>query len=622
MARCNIVGGICLALAISVGAAGNRAAAQSTGPDVIAGELWDTVLRWGTDSGITGYSLGSIACNPGSTEVSWVATDNRHPVQATQLYRLKNGRFEQIGMAWAMHEYLALAYNDCNLGCITPNPYTGLTLGVGCSNPDNASVNGKQTRLGPRGHVNAFTGVFPYPFTQVPYPPPGSLNLIIGRRLQVHDVDLNPSLNPGALYFAEMQYIAADDASAGNAINNASYRQVTVTDGGAAGYKLNYTGQTFRETTALHAWQVSDVTVQETVVQVPYEGRFTLAAKATDLGGGTWHYEYAMHNMNSDRSGRSFFVPVPGGVSVTNIGFHDVDYHSGDSDPYAPGAIRDTDWPSAVGGGGVTWQTDAWNETDRQANALRWGTVYNFRFDANRQPATGAIGIALYKPGTPAAVGANTLVPEQAGGACCLPDGSCLPNAVTAVCTMLGGTHRGSGSGCDPNPCGQPATGACCGPTLGVCTINTEGACAYTGGTYQGNGTVCDPNPCPQPPTGACCSFAEGTCTVLSQSACAEANGAYRGDETDCDPDPCGGACCLADLSCTPDTTASECNALEGQWRGTGSQCAPEICIDPPIPTISDFGNAAMVLLFLAAGALAFRRRGQPVGVRQETSSQ
>ena len=473
----------------------NYASGQSSGPDLIGGSLWGASINWGTSGDITGYSFGASACNAGSVEVSWLATNNHHPVQGTQLYRLKNGRFEQIGLAWAMHEYFALAFDECDLGCITPDPYTGLTLGIGCSNPDNATIDGKQTRLGPRGHINAYTGHFPYPFTQVPYPP-GPYDERIGRRLQVHEADLDPTLNEGALYFAEIQYIAADDAVAGNGNNNVSYRPVTVS-GTSGAYALSLVETTLQQTPAIHAWQIADDSVEETVVQIPGEGRFTLAAKASDLGDGMWHYEYAVYNMNSDRSGQSFFVPVPTDVLVSNIGFHDVDYHSGDSDPNAPGTIRGTDWPGTRTADGIIWATDSWNANDRQANALRWGTVYNFRFDADRGPAGGPITIALYKPGTPTAVGADTIVPHLTVGACCLGTTTCLPDTPPGACAAQGGRWLGVGAACSPDVC--LLTGACCDAATGSCAVLTEPACSTAGGTYLGDSTTCNPNPCPQP---------------------------------------------------------------------------------------------------------------------------
>ena len=133
------------------------------------------------------------------------------------------------------------------------------------------------------------------------------------------------------------------------------------------------------------------------MVIVPFEdtaqGRFHLGYRVTDNGDGTWHYEYALHNMNSDWGARSFSVPIPAGVAVTNIDFHDVDYHSGE--PYSG-----TDWPVTIGGDQVEWSTQPETE-NTNANALRWGTLYNYRFDADQPPTDADIVIGHFKSGGP-----------------------------------------------------------------------------------------------------------------------------------------------------------------------------------------------------------------------------
>ena len=120
------------------------------------------------------------------------------------------------------------------------------------------------------------------------------------------------------------------------------------------------------------------MTIRE--VLVPDEGLFIVAYKVGDNGDGTWHYEYAVFNLNSDLSGRSFSVPILADSVITNIGFRDVDYHSGE--PY-----DGTDWAVDVDpvGGSVTWSTDDY-ATNPNANALRWSTMYNFSFDADSPP--------------------------------------------------------------------------------------------------------------------------------------------------------------------------------------------------------------------------------------------
>jgi hypothetical protein len=150
---------------------------------------------------------------------------------------------------------------------------------------------------------------------------------------------------------------------------------------------------------------VIDPNVQDVNIDVPNDGRFWIAAKATDLGGGQWQYEYAIQNYNSDRSAQAFHVPISAGAVVTGVGFHDVDYHSGE--PYSL-----TDWASTVSESEVAWQTQTHAENP-DANALRWGTLYNFRFVTNIPPSSGQVTLDLFKPGTPTSVTATTIVPSE-----------------------------------------------------------------------------------------------------------------------------------------------------------------------------------------------------------------
>jgi hypothetical protein len=124
--------------------------------------------------------------------------------------------------------------------------------------------------------------------------------------------------------------------------------------------------------------------------------RFWVGARATDNGNGTWHYEYAVQNINANRNAGSFSVPRPAGVAVTGAGFHAPLSHSGE--PY-----DNTPWPATVSASAVTWSTTPF-ATDPNANALRWGTLYNFRFDAAAAPTTGTITIGLHAPGSPASI--------------------------------------------------------------------------------------------------------------------------------------------------------------------------------------------------------------------------
>ena len=384
---------------------------QTLGADAVISDLWGDVLYYGTSFGVSAYAAANTICNHGTQELDWYQPDNRHPVEGTQLYRLKHGRFEQLGLSWAKHNFTAVADDFCGLGCVPPDPYTGETLGVGCSNSTSAEVNGSFGRLGPRGQVDAYTGVFPYHYSQVPYPP-RILQAIIGRKLQVHDVDLDPSLNEDARYFLEVQVIAADDAAGDNDFNNVSYREVAVNVPSPGVYELEYVGAVVAGHPAIHAWPLADPSVHVSTVNIPNEGRLIVAAKASATASfNVYDYEYAVYNMTSHRSARAFTIPVADTVTVFEVGFHDVDYHGGDGDPNFPGTFRGDDWLYSRNSGSITWETEPYDSSDPQANAIRWGTLYNFRFRATGAPRTGDLTLDLYRPGTPSSVLVSTLIP-------------------------------------------------------------------------------------------------------------------------------------------------------------------------------------------------------------------
>ncbi len=387
----HVLGGLFALLVVSA----SEALGQNPGPDVIVGDLIG-LAKYGYAAGgaVGGYSIGTTSCNIGTADLLWIANSNQHPVIAQNMYRLKDGRFEQIGQSWLKHGFTALTQNLCG----TCNGHGGAVLGVGCSDPYSASLNGSQSGLGPRSEVNATTGYFIWPFGTR-----GQTGDAIYKRCQVHNDDLNPALNAGALYYAEGHYVTPDDAAAGNGLNNASYRPFAVGALTSTGYAMTFSGATVRTQPAIAAWKTQDASVNLGIVDVPADGEFYLGAKVTDLGGGAYAYEYALHNLNSHRSAGAFSIPVESDAAVTAIGFHDVAYHSGE--PY-----DGTDWTASEVGDTLRWSTQTFAQ-NANANALRWGTLYNFRFVCNRAPARREATIGLFRPGAPDSVQVTTLAP-------------------------------------------------------------------------------------------------------------------------------------------------------------------------------------------------------------------
>ncbi len=359
-------------------------------PDVIVGSLPE-VSKWGSavvnGQTIMAYSFGTTSCNIGTGQLSWYASpDNRHPFIPMNMYRFKGKRVEQIGMSWGKHGFCALQDTLCG-PCIPAGGGCPPILGIGCSDPYGSDLNGGQSGLGTRKEVNASTGAFPGNFNSGM---PGAA-ATIGRRMQVNANDLNPAMNAGALYLAEGQYIHPEDAANGLDNNNASWRSLTVGTLTAGAYNLTLTGATNQQIPGISAWRAFDPSVTLVNIDVENDGRFIVGYQVQSNGNGTWRYEYAIQNLNSDRSGRSLSIPVPAGVTITNAGFKDINYHSGD--PYDA-----TDWTIATSGGAITW-TGGTFATNVNGNALRFATLYNFWFDANQPPAATTATLGLFKPG-------------------------------------------------------------------------------------------------------------------------------------------------------------------------------------------------------------------------------
>ena len=546
-------------------------------PDVIVGDL-TTPTRYGTLNGITAYAIGTTSCNLGSCWLNWFSGTAEHPVIGQNMYRLKDGRFEQIGQAWLKHGFTALQENVCATCTASPS---GTHLGVNCSDPYVSSLNGNQGRLGPKVDVDPNSGVFLYPDSRI-----ALTGDVIYKRLQVHNVDLDPALNVGAVYFAEGQYVSHDDATAKNNPNNASYRPVTV--GVAPNFSLTLTGSTQRQKAGILAWKATDPTVTQTVVGAP-AGQFIVSAKATSLGGGIYHYEYAVQNLFNQRGAQAFTVPLPPGTVVTNVGFHDVDYHSGD-------LFDGTDWTATVTAGSVSWATQTY-AVNVNANALRWGTLYNFRFDANQAPGSSAVTIDFFKPGSPSSFTADTVTPGPCVGA---PNGSACSDQ--NACTQTDSCQSGVCAGSSPVVC--TASDAChdagtCAPATGVCSnpakpngtgCNDGSACTLvdtcqSGVCAAGSPVVCSPlDPCH---TAGVCNPANGSCSnpaAVDGTVCSDGDACSQTDS--CLSGTCSGAnfvvCTASDGchdvgTCAPATgVCSNPPSLDGTICDDGSSCTTD----------------------------------------------
>ena len=396
------------------------------GPDVIVGEIPAMAQagqpHGGYNGNFVGIGIGTTSCNAGAQDVDWFPLPNNdHPVVSQNLYRMSGGpngtdRFEQIGQSWAKHTYTTLTENVCGYGC---NGVGGSYLGSGCSDPYTASLNYEQNLLGSRAWVNPFTGYFPGsdpdPDDHVDHQHTGT-----GHRVTVSMDDLIPEVNVGATYYAEGHYIVPYEYAwcqahprQCNMYNNVSYRQFTVTSSSNP-FTFAAAGPTVRTQPAIQAWTGATINQFEPVPGA--DGIGFVGYKVTNPSDGVWHYEYAVYNENINRAIQSFSVPLGCAINVSNPGFH--------APPQEPGWTYDgtfnnagfssAPWDVNQTGTALTWSSETLAQ-NQNANAIRWGTLYNFRFDSNKPPQAAQAMIGFFKSGSPIMVSIQAPTPDSCG---------------------------------------------------------------------------------------------------------------------------------------------------------------------------------------------------------------
>ena len=395
------------------------------GPDVIVGDIESVEQPQGAVNGnFVGLGVGTVSCNNGDQPIDWHPLPNtNHPVIPQNLYRMSGGgdhteRFEQIGQSWMKHAFFALEEFICGTCNTSPPCVTGDQLCPGCADTYVASLNYDQDLIGSRAWVNPFTGVFPS--NPDPNNHAGHNHTGTSHRVTVATSDLIPGQNPGATYFAEADYISPTEytwcqAHPGqcNMYNNVSYRPFTVS-GGPTNFTFIAAGATVRMQPAIQTWVSTGATVAQVEPDPGNDGIWFMGYKVTNPSAGVWHYEYALSNENLDRAIQSFSVPV-GGANISNIGFH--------APPQEPAWPNDgtfnnqgyssAPWAVDQSGGSITWSTETF-ATNQNANAIRFGTLYNFRFDADQPPQTANATVGYFKTGSPMTV--EIQAPGQGGG--------------------------------------------------------------------------------------------------------------------------------------------------------------------------------------------------------------
>ncbi|MHC4218480.1 MAG: hypothetical protein ACYSU7_08495, partial [Planctomycetota bacterium] len=171
---------------------------------------------------VVGLSVATTSWNIGSNDCLWFPRpQEEHPFIVMNMYRLKDDRFEQIGMSHIKHGFYALGSHQCGGPACSfePGHSQGNWLGQNCTDTYSAPLNAVQSGMGPKYEVNPWTGYWYNPGSHMD----GShTHDTIQHRIQVHDADLVAASNPGATFYSEGFYCMLDDI---NAMNSASWKE-------------------------------------------------------------------------------------------------------------------------------------------------------------------------------------------------------------------------------------------------------------------------------------------------------------------------------------------------------------------------------------------------------------
>ena len=201
------------------------------------------------------------------------------------------------------------------------------------------------------------------------------------------------------------------------------------------------------------------------------DGRLWVGSKVTDLGGGMWHYEYAVHNQDNQRGVGALRIPTAPGAVVSNVGFHDVDADAGN------------DWTAQQIGSEFVFTTDT--------DPLNWNTIYNFWFDCDTPPVTGS-QVALDQFLAGAGAGSVIVLADTPGGnvVCQSPTNYCVPKVTSSLCVPS--IQHAGGIASLAAPAGFQVTTSQLEPNqTGIDIVGTTGQAAVP---FQG-GTLCIDSP-------------------------------------------------------------------------------------------------------------------------------
>lgn len=343
--------------------------------------------------------------NVGTGDVPWIAKfeenilyphepEDQHPYLVWSLYRIHDGRIEQLAVSGAKH-----AFNTINRNCdISCGYLSGDVLGPGCEDDYGAETNDQNGLMGPRDEIKASRGRFESIGSFFDENKDGTQEVDSGPFENRLLVDAEELEFEGAEYFVDAWYVVQCDADIWNSMG---YRQVDPEAGQSGGWTFGLVSG-YRPGPVIDEWLAEGFS--------GWSGHATAVVPSSSPGGdcpenrpqgharmlvrvepepdGRYRYIYALQNFDIDRGIDRVTIPLADGASVSDISV---------SGPDISG------WSGSSTSGEIVFET-----ADRH---MPWMALYNFEFVSSASPARGDAVLGLVESDPPEGQVIDTIVP-------------------------------------------------------------------------------------------------------------------------------------------------------------------------------------------------------------------
>lgn len=340
---------------------------------------------------------------------------DQHPYLVWNMYRIADGRIEQLGTSGVKHAFTTLNFN-CD-AVIASCPYlNGSILGPECEDVYSSGTNDSNSNQGPRYDINPDTGLF---FSTGSFFDPNATgnqtvqSTSFENRLMVDETELS---TPGAEYFLDSWYVVLHDVDIWNSMG---YHPISPTP---AGNGWTFNPGAFNVGPVIDQWVPEGTTDPlETHVSIRIknndggasypdnmpQGHLRVLSKVTEVAPGRWRYNYAIQNYDFKRGIDQVRIPVPasGQLFETYFGAPEVDGHQ-----VEPWAVQRDGGELVFTAPPPTPQTPP---APPASNALTWFSLFNFEFETDIAPIDGGalMNLRAAEAGTPNELSANVVAP-------------------------------------------------------------------------------------------------------------------------------------------------------------------------------------------------------------------